>query len=408
MNRQEAIQIVKNNWPDGRHMLSEALEYLIPELKEGGDERVKQSIIKLIKMSSEVGGFALHKWEADEMLAWLEKQGEQNLADKIELKFKVGDWVVSPNGVYWHIDKISNNRYEVTSNTGESSNWPLDTNIYHGFTIQDAKDGDVLACNNGWTCIFKTLVDDENFSSYCFMDNTKWFCETGSECHTLKEEFIKAYNGKIYPATKEQRDTLLKAMTDAGYTFDFKKKELRKLKFRIGDEIKTDNEESLTITKIDEKGYWSNDLFICGFGDATKWELVEQKPVEWSEEDEDYINDLIKYFSQNERLKNTKEDIVIWLKSLKDRVLPKQEWTEEDESMRTRCIGILGKCYMGELPTKVEEELNWLKSLRPQNQWQPSDEQMNTLEYYMHTLVCNEHKEILFGLYTDLKKLREE
>ena len=53
-----------------------------------------------------------------------------------------------------------------------------------------------------------------------------------------------------------------------------------------------------------------------------------------------------------------------------------KEWSEEDESMRTRCIGILGKCYMGELPTKVEEELNWLNSLRPQskNEWSEEDE----------------------------------
>ena len=46
-------------------------------------------------------------------------------------------------------------------------------------------------------------------------------------------------------------------------------------------------------------------------------------------------------------------------------------WSDEDEYMHIRCIGILAKCYMGELPTKVEEELNWLKSLKervwPQN-----------------------------------------
>ena len=51
-------------------------------------------------------------------------------------------------------------------------------------------------------------------------------------------------------------------------------------KFRVGDEIKTSNEESLTITKIDEKGYWSEDLFICGFDDADNWKLVEQKPAD--------------------------------------------------------------------------------------------------------------------------------
>lgn len=50
---------------------------------EDDDERIKNSLINLIKMSSEVGGLALHKWEADEMLAWLEKQGEQiDIANK--------------------------------------------------------------------------------------------------------------------------------------------------------------------------------------------------------------------------------------------------------------------------------------------------------------------------------------
>jgi hypothetical protein len=45
-------------------------------------------------------------------------------------------------------------------------------------------------------------------------------------------------------------------------------------KFREGDEIKTANEKSLTITKIDEKGYWSEDLFICNFNEECLWELV--------------------------------------------------------------------------------------------------------------------------------------
>jgi len=54
------------------------------------------------------------------------------------------------------------------------------------------------------------------------------------------------------------------------------KKELRKLKFRVGDEIKTVNEAPLTITRIDRFGYWSDDLFICSFENSVKWELVEK------------------------------------------------------------------------------------------------------------------------------------
>ena len=56
----------------------------------------------------------------------------------------------------------------------------------------------------------------------------------------------------------------------------------------------------------------------------------------------------------------------------------------------------------------INDDENWLKSLKDKYTWKPSEEQMNTLEYYMHTLICNEHKEVLFGLYADLKKLMEE
>lgn len=55
---------------------------LFPELAESEDEKIKNRLIKLIKMSNEVGGFALHKWEADEMLTWLEKQCEKKLVEE--------------------------------------------------------------------------------------------------------------------------------------------------------------------------------------------------------------------------------------------------------------------------------------------------------------------------------------
>ena len=56
----------------------------------------------------------------------------------------------------------------------------------------------------------------------------------------------------------------------------------------------------------------------------------------------------------------------------------------------------------------INDDENWLESLKERYTWKPSEEQMNTLEYYMHTLICNEHKEVLFGLYADLKKLMEK
>jgi len=43
----------------------------------------------------------------------------------------------------------------------------------------------------------------------------------------------------------------------------------------------------------------------------------EKKPTEWSEEDEEYVKDLVDYFTGGLSLKHAEEDITNWLKSLK-------------------------------------------------------------------------------------------
>ena len=49
-----------------------------PELKESEeDEKIRKSIINLVIKSAQNGGMALHKWESQQMIAWLEKQGEK-------------------------------------------------------------------------------------------------------------------------------------------------------------------------------------------------------------------------------------------------------------------------------------------------------------------------------------------
>lgn len=88
----------------------------------------------------------------------------------------------------------------------------------------------------------------------------------------------------------------------------------------------------------------------------------------------------------------------------------KPAWSEEDEEIYRKCICAMraSACGFPEEEKFVEQVDNWFKSLKDRYSWKPSEEQMNTLEYYMHTLICNEHKEVLFGLYADLKKLREK
>lgn len=77
-------------------------------------------------------------------------------------------------------------------------------------------------------------------------------------------------------------------------------------------------------------------------------------------------------------------------------------WSKDDEKQARQIERI---AHYGCTQKSQKKIADWLESLKERYTWKPSDEQMNTLEYYMHNLICNEHKEVLFGLYADLKKL---
>lgn len=81
MERKEAIEIVRSNFLNGRIMLSEALETLIPELKENEDydENVRKNCIHFLKLQKSHHTAIL---EIEDCIAWLEKQGEQKSKDK--------------------------------------------------------------------------------------------------------------------------------------------------------------------------------------------------------------------------------------------------------------------------------------------------------------------------------------
>jgi hypothetical protein len=383
-------------------LIMHTIEDLFPELKESEDEKVMKKLINLVKKSYEQGGYALHKWEADEMLAWLEKQvehanfrnkiqvgdkvtrnedgvlvnlsqlnrvakknekqgkqkasyttivetgdgginalvtrelptdgcdDEQKPADTVEPKFHEGDWVVYKNDIC-QIVKREEGCNKLVTVFGIEKELVNERNLSTArlWTIQDAKDGDVLVTRKKQPFIFKNYDENTDYIyAYCGI------------CDLVKDNSFYADNdqlwtcysvaGDVYPTTKEQCDTLLKAMKAAGYEFDFEKKELK-----IVD--------------------WSKHI-KCNPNPPS---IITKKSA-WSEKDENYINDLIKYFSQNERLKNTKEDIVIWL-----------------------------------------------KSLRPQNRWKLSEEQMEALDSATENCAYSEYQDCLRELIEQLKKLKE-
>ena len=132
----------------------------------------------------------------------------------------------------------------------------------------------------------------------------------------------------------------------------------------------------------------------------------EQKPASWSEKDERWFKELelmALSFSNDDSYRKKFFD---WLKSLKDRVQPKQEWSDEDELMLTSIIQTL-KLTNGAAQIKID----WLKSFKnrvqPQPKWKPSDEKMSVLNEVINYAANSELQHWSNFIYTLLKSSRE-
>ena len=253
------------------------MEYLFPELKESEDEKIRKELIEMVKLSCTNGD------DVDKKIAWLKKQVKQEIADKAEPKFKNGQWIVWQDKCY----KVNYNGcgYELVDQNGLSTSLEygtVDDNAHIWDITKDAKDGDVL-----YSPCFKLL--------WIYKDEKT--CHVGSNLNynsgsivINKPVFIPT---DVQPATKEQRDTLMKATAYAGYVFDFDKKELK-------------NIEQSPID-VRTTGYW----YV---------EDVEQNSA-WSEEDEKHYQGCLNLMKLSLDTKPYPYyNDYLWLKSLKDRV----------------------------------------------------------------------------------------
>ena len=107
MNREEAIKIVKSHYPANKQMLNEALEFLIPELKESEDEKIRKDLITFLDEIWHLGKNGnFDKWDKSDCskwLAWIEKQGEQKPVEWSEYdEHKVKDIIYFLNSAKKH------------------------------------------------------------------------------------------------------------------------------------------------------------------------------------------------------------------------------------------------------------------------------------------------------------------
>ena len=111
----------------------------------------------------------------------------------------------------------------------------------------------------------------------------------------------------------EQRGTLMKAMTDAGYTFDFDKKELKKIENEIEIPFGAKDSELQEVTYYIPKGFHAEI-------DDNKVVIKKcEKPAAWSEEDERMYRGLHNLIYSTQYCDSRKE-LSDWLKSIKQRI----------------------------------------------------------------------------------------
>ena len=276
----EGIQEILNSGQDSIKMsrLKLRLQGIFPELKES-DEKIKEALIELVKCNERSGYLVLNNVSTSSMIAWLEKQGEQEeilcdkckkaqpshscqditalgrcaletqstkpieftvtyeaevgngntkglITEKFQLpKFKVGDWIIrSAEKFKKNACLIKEVKNHYICETSKGKRLPLTFNDVHKnfklWDISDAKDGDVLATSEG-----AFIYNGNNGGvgcpgSYCGI-NTLGNFKTGAETH---------WTSKIVnPATKEQCDLLFKKMHEAGYEWDAENKKLNKI-----------------------------------------------------------------------------------------------------------------------------------------------------------------------------------
>jgi hypothetical protein len=143
------------------------------------------------------------------------------------------------------------------------------------WTIKNAKDGDVIWCDDGWTCIFKN-IHGIWFSSYCFITDEGEF-HTGYERHAVDS----TVNGNAHRATKEQCDRLFQKIKEAGYKWNPETKTLEKInpKFKVGNRVKKHKDYiSGIITNISDDGeykveYQGGGVSYINLAYQDEWEL---------------------------------------------------------------------------------------------------------------------------------------
>lgn len=374
------------------------------------------------------------------------KKIEQEPADTINSKFHEGDWIVF-NGLALYIKEVVKGYYRTISKGGiiNSYDWDID-NVARLWTIVDAKDGDVLA-ESSCMFIIKKLNQDHSAEIYCCLHDdgvfdvisTLVFDDTSTYPATKEQRDLLLQKMKEAAYTWDADKKELKKIEDKPLVIDEGKDEIDRsfTKMMLKDNTKQtpawsrEDEQNLNaaLGYIDDEYLrrWLKDAIYNKYENCSGWSKDDSRKIgtlssiiydyafykdaldenndltgeyaelnnwlqffperfnfqskqKWSEMDEEFLNRAIKAAT-----KTIYPMTANWLKSLRERIQLKQEWSEEDNKRLQRIIDFLWHNRKGDTDTiyQQEQDINWLKSLRPHKQCKPTQKQLAALKWQL-------------------------
>lgn len=381
MTREEAIRRIKSWNLDSDNI--EVLSVVIPELHESTDERVRKALISLIYEDSHTyksfAGITL-----DSMIAYLEKQKENpKSADSIPSDCTSD--AKSENR--WHKvgDSLPDNPREVLCKD-EAGNYFIGRYyVGEGWEISNYDDADKPHHLNTPVSKWIDFPSEKQKeqkppitgNDFGWIDELKYDLEHPEELDQKVDDAFKQRKGiralEQKPAEWKPEPESLEALM---YAIEGKWEMIKPTSYlsrRLEDLyeglVNTFNVDESSLVELSKTAYTANDiegLRVLKDKIESSMESPVDKPAEWSEEDEKNLNEIIHYFES----------------------LCSSLATEERHAENRRW-------------------LKFLKSLRPQPHWKPSEEQMKALNEVINTLAASKYpheSDYLFNILNGLRK----
>lgn len=412
MTREEAIERIKarfDKWAlDDEDM--EAIQTLIPELRESEDEKNWKSVERAVR------GFITNPIDADELLAWLERQKEC-LADNNKTSTDEDERIRKEiNILYSDIDACITELLKArTDKDSESEGKALfkmeglmaatlqDLSCIEDYLEKQKEPENTSASTMAPSCwqkeqkpikwtdlTWKDIVELEGI-----INNVHYDFSAGIGQESFGKEVLERFRstkGIEYLDEAEQKCWRI-VLPQPHYAFEEEQKEQKS-------------------AECEDCAMYLSGKCIHPNG---KCENVKSKQ-EWNEEDKEALDMCLDAIPKRWKTKSG----ILLTKWLKDNIhlQPKQEWSEEDKEMLECVIMDVESAKENYLKSTTEvvrqgaiiadKELAWLKALRPS--WKPSKEQMQALWKLMKYAVSLSNyygiqKEIE-SLYNDLNKLK--